>query len=251
VAKFSCESISKQEEALGELDASIDDWVHKLEMAENRRTRVRQKLLEHVAAAAIMTVPGATTSTSESLQQIMGIAGSQTIRDMSTPPRSPTKQGPLMSSRTSSSSPSPQRVVAQVPSTILENPIVEEAEAQEQTGPASLKRAEVESIRIYAGNDIATLLVDVEKEITRISREITDPLAAQESPHPRRKEFHRQQSHEALSGLADTQPAASDNGPKKTGRTDSPPPPPPPLKDYPRSNTPVLGHTQPRSALRT
>lgn len=251
MAKFGCESISKQEEALAELDASIDDWVHKLEMSENRRTRVRQKLLEHVAAAAIMAVPGATTSTSESLQQIMGIAGSQTIRDMSTPPRSPTKQGPLMSSRTSSSSPSPQRVVAQVPSTILENPIVEEAEAQEATGPASLRRAEVESIRIYAGNDIATLLVDVEKEITRISREIADPLAGQESPHPRRTEFHRQQSHEALSGFADIQAATSDGGPKKTGRTDSPPPPPPPLKDYPRSNTPVLGHTQPRSALRT
>jgi hypothetical protein len=38
-----------------ELDHSIDDWVTKLEQAENRRTRVRQKLLEHVAAA--LTVP--------------------------------------------------------------------------------------------------------------------------------------------------------------------------------------------------
>jgi hypothetical protein len=48
-------SILKQQEALMELDHSIDDWVTKLEQAENRRTRVRQKLLEHVAAA--LTIP--------------------------------------------------------------------------------------------------------------------------------------------------------------------------------------------------
>ncbi|EEY14430.1 conserved hypothetical protein [Verticillium alfalfae VaMs.102] len=54
VARFSTDSMLKQEEALGELDASIDDWVNKLEHAENRRARVRQKLLEHVAAAAIL-----------------------------------------------------------------------------------------------------------------------------------------------------------------------------------------------------
>ena len=51
LSKFSRESILKQEEALAELDLSIDEWVAKLEHAENRRTRVRQKLLEHVAAA--------------------------------------------------------------------------------------------------------------------------------------------------------------------------------------------------------
>ncbi|TVY78484.1 hypothetical protein LSUE1_G005133 [Lachnellula suecica] len=53
-AKFSYESMLKQEEALAELDTSIDDWVTKLELAENRRTRVRQKLLEHVAATLII-----------------------------------------------------------------------------------------------------------------------------------------------------------------------------------------------------
>ncbi|KAI9820608.1 MAG: hypothetical protein M1827_004977 [Pycnora praestabilis] len=51
MAVFSRENVLKQEEALAELDLSIDDWVSKLERAENRRTRVRQKLLEHVAAA--------------------------------------------------------------------------------------------------------------------------------------------------------------------------------------------------------
>ncbi|KAL8841648.1 MAG: hypothetical protein Q9170_000862 [Blastenia crenularia] len=51
MTNFSRESILKQEEALAEIDDSIDDWIRKSEQAENRRTRVRQKLLEHVAAA--------------------------------------------------------------------------------------------------------------------------------------------------------------------------------------------------------
>ncbi|KAI9718281.1 MAG: hypothetical protein M1812_004271 [Candelaria pacifica] len=54
VAVFTRESLLKQEEALAELDLSIDDWVSKLEKAENRRTRIRQKLLEHVAAASTL-----------------------------------------------------------------------------------------------------------------------------------------------------------------------------------------------------
>ncbi|PVH91598.1 hypothetical protein DM02DRAFT_663814, partial [Periconia macrospinosa] len=48
---FSRESLLKQEEALAELDVSIDEFIQKLEQAENRRLRLRQKLLEHVAAA--------------------------------------------------------------------------------------------------------------------------------------------------------------------------------------------------------
>jgi hypothetical protein len=50
--KFSREGILKQEEALAELNFSIDDWVSKLEWAEDRRNRVQQKLLEHFAAAS-------------------------------------------------------------------------------------------------------------------------------------------------------------------------------------------------------
>lgn len=50
VSKFSREGILKQEEALFELDRSIDEWYSKLENAEQRRTLVRQKLLEHLAA---------------------------------------------------------------------------------------------------------------------------------------------------------------------------------------------------------
>jgi hypothetical protein len=70
---FSRESLLKQEEALAELDISIDEFILKLEQAENRRLRVRQKLLEHVAAAIVLS-PSAQEQVAET-----------------TPPRSPVK----------------------------------------------------------------------------------------------------------------------------------------------------------------
>jgi hypothetical protein len=51
---FSKERLLKQEQAVVELDKALDDWAVKLELAENRRLRVRQKLLEHVAAAMML-----------------------------------------------------------------------------------------------------------------------------------------------------------------------------------------------------
>jgi hypothetical protein len=69
---FSRESLLKQEEALAELDVSIDEFILKLEQAENRRLRLRQKLLEHVAAAIVLNPAAA--------------CGAE-----STPPRSPVK----------------------------------------------------------------------------------------------------------------------------------------------------------------
>ncbi|KAI9804576.1 MAG: hypothetical protein M1833_006649 [Piccolia ochrophora] len=57
IANFSRESLIKQEEALAELDISIDDWVSKLEHAENRQARIRQKVLEHVAATLTVKSP--------------------------------------------------------------------------------------------------------------------------------------------------------------------------------------------------
>ena len=64
----------KQEEALAELDVSIDEFILKLEQAENRRLRLRQKLLEHVAAAVVLNPSAARADVAES-----------------TPPRSPIK----------------------------------------------------------------------------------------------------------------------------------------------------------------
>ncbi|CAK7234165.1 hypothetical protein SCUCBS95973_008841 [Sporothrix curviconia] len=285
VAKFSHDSMLRQEEALAELDTSIDDWVTKLEQAENRRTRVRQKLLEHVAAAATLPLtsslaaaavaaagfipsplaavsasPSSSSSpgvvgSSESLQMAMGIkppsppcaasaasAASSSQQSISTPPRSPTKTyfQPATSSILSpvaASSPSPQRpIVAQVPSTILEQPVVEEAmaafsksmaaeaKAQAQAhaqahalsqvqaqvpstpttqtapskpnkaavasplSPASTfaspnnRRVNVESIRVYAGDDVYALLADVENQITQMGGPAAAPAGGNGTP---------------------------------------------------------------------
>lgn len=48
---FSQENLLKQEEALAALDEAIEGWEAKVEKAEERRNRVRQKLLEHMCAS--------------------------------------------------------------------------------------------------------------------------------------------------------------------------------------------------------
>ena len=75
MVNFSRESILKQEEALADIDDSIDEWIRKSEQAENRRTRIRQKLLEHVAAALTLRPDG--------------MAGSRHLTQAQTPPESP------------------------------------------------------------------------------------------------------------------------------------------------------------------
>lgn len=197
VAKFSHESMLKQEEALAELDASIDDWVTKLERAENRRTRVRQKLLEHVAAAALLPVAKSTPGLSESVQSVKSPGGP---RELSTPPRSPSKTS--FASRTDSASPSPQRVVAQVPSTIIEQPVVDDAaknvcDISRAGSTVTLKRSDVQSIRIYAGDDVYALLADVENEISKMG------VATPESTVSLDIQSQRQRSREQLIGRVD------------------------------------------------
>ncbi|KAG7123166.1 hypothetical protein HYQ45_014071 [Verticillium longisporum] len=218
VARFSTDSMLKQEEALGELDASIDDWVNKLEHAENRRARVRQKLLEHVAAAAILPNMVATPA-SDTLQQAMGArCAAAGVGNISTPPRSPTKNAVP---RAGSNSPSPQRVVAHVPSTILEDPAKEDILSSnasiKEDAEAAQRRVDVESIRVYADSDVYALLADVESEIAKMSadsrEESSSPLSADE-----RKDIHRARSHEMLNGKAeDTSFLAP---PTPTGPTD-------------------------------
>ncbi|KAM7218200.1 Up-regulated During Septation domain containing protein [Rhypophila decipiens] len=197
-ATFSHASILKQEEALAELDSSIDDWVMKLEQAENRRTRVRQKLLEHVAAAATLSLPtGGVAGVSESLQLAMGVRplnSSNGAGNISTPPRSPTKT--VFTSHAHSSSPSPQRVVAQVPSTIFEEASINLASPKEDAA-TTLRRAE--TIRIYADNDVYALLADVESAFTKMSA--GDYSSGRDEPvsEAERKTLHRAQSHDVLS----------------------------------------------------
>ncbi|MCJ1280822.1 hypothetical protein MMC26_000139 [Xylographa opegraphella] len=76
-ATFAMENIVKQEDALIELDVSIDEWAIKLEHAKDRRYQIRQKLLEHIAAIAMLRIPDDSRSN--------GSAEAQT------PPRSPEK----------------------------------------------------------------------------------------------------------------------------------------------------------------
>jgi hypothetical protein len=152
VAKFSHDSMLKQEEALSELDSSIDDWVAKLEQAENRRTRVRQKLLEHVAAALIMQPVveqerGGHVVEEEKHVVQMALAMAIAPNGENTPPRSPTKGQ------------SPERL----------DRVVEEVKV---TSPESRRGGrDVESIRIYADSDLSALLADVEEEINRMGEQ--------------------------------------------------------------------------------
>ncbi|KHN96897.1 uncharacterized protein MAM_05006 [Metarhizium album ARSEF 1941] len=196
VANFSHDSMLKHEEALAELDGSIDDWVIKLEQAENRRTRVRQKLLEHVAAAALLPVAN---SPSESAAQQGESAGGP--RELSTPPRSPSKAS--FASRAGSSPPSPQRAVAQAPSTTVEQPVVEDATKNScdiscAESADTLRRSDVESIRIYAGDDIYALLADVQEEITKLG------AGTFEATSPGTIQMRRKGSCEQLPGCVDS-----------------------------------------------
>lgn len=202
-AKFSHEAFLKQEEALAELDTSIDEWVSKLEQAENRRTRVRQKLLEHVAAAVTLgSPPGAVVGVSESLQLALGVVRPLTAANISTPPRSPVKTS---FTPAQSSSPSPHR--AHVPSTILEQPLVEEAadmDAKEATEEGA-KTRRAETIRVYADLDIPALLKDVENTIANMGN--SDASSAETSTcapltDAERRQLCRTLSHDALNGGA-------------------------------------------------
>ncbi|KAI2625743.1 hypothetical protein GGR54DRAFT_629248 [Hypoxylon sp. NC1633] len=227
VAKFSYESMLKQEETLAELDASIDDWVTKLEHAENRRTRVRQKLLEHVAAAATIPIVKDVAGASDILQQAMGVRLPNGVSDISTPPRSPTKNNSPTQSQ--SPSPSPQRVVARVPSMIPELPAeeVEDKSAKRSRMSMSADSAlqRMESIRIYADSDVYALLADVENEFTKLNGGVTSPEATAVRHHTEEQQrfLHRAHSHDILS-------SGYPKGLNKTTPT-SPPAPSPPTKN--------------------
>lgn len=224
-AKFSPDSMLKQEEALAELDSSIDEWVNKLEHAENRRTRVRQKLLEHVAAAVTLGSPtGGVVGVSETLQLAMGVRPLNP--NISTPPRSPAK--PTFSPVHTSSSPSPQRVVAHVPSTILEQPLFEEAATMDSKEPepgAPLRRAE--TIRIYADNDVYALFADVENTISNMGGTDVPPKEEQsQSTDAERRKPYRTLSHDTLNGSPARKPLPISKFEEKP--SSSPPPAPAP-----------------------
>lgn len=158
-----------------ELDLSIDDWVSKLEQAENRRTRVRQKLLEHVAAALTlssptfpgpMELPRRTSSeeaeTEPTAPQMMTMAMQRSLGE-NTPPRSPTKATQQQTVYASSPSRSPARLAQPVK---VHQPITSSVKEDDYAG-----RVSKESIRIYADSDVYALLADVEEEFTRMGEQ--------------------------------------------------------------------------------
>ncbi|KFY39918.1 hypothetical protein V494_03752 [Pseudogymnoascus sp. VKM F-4513 (FW-928)] len=182
VARFSHDAILKQEEALSELDASIDDWVSKLEYAENRRTRVRQKLLEHVAAALMIPTQSNETDTkSTSEYEAMNILNSLATADH-TPPRSPTKAlspSPNITSSKRRASPEPEapaRLARPVPPQLSTSPPPshtldnESFNERHRDSHSTAGRPSAESIRIYADSDVYALLADVEQEIHRMGQ---------------------------------------------------------------------------------
>lgn len=176
----------------------------KLEHAENRRTRVRQKLLEHVAAA-VTTAPAPPCQETRALEPTVRAfppanALAVTATDLSTPPRSPNKETFLKIE--ASPSPSPQRVVARVPSVIPEeaDSIASCRFSVATMAQSTLER--MESIRIYADSDVYELLADVESEFTKLNgRQAITPDPVQ-SPRfeAKRIELHRARSHELLNG---------------------------------------------------
>ncbi|EPE05492.1 hypothetical protein F503_02231 [Ophiostoma piceae UAMH 11346] len=143
VAKFSHDSMLKQEEALAELDTSIDDWVTKLEQADNRRTRVPSTILEQPLVEEAM----ATIAKSEAAAAAAAAAVSA-------------KSGPKPAAIATTAVPEASTTANAVPDTPL--------------SPASTidglggRRVDVESIRIYAGDDVYALLADVENQITQM-----------------------------------------------------------------------------------
>lgn len=229
MAKFSYEAMLKQEETLAELDASIDDWVTKLEHAENRRTRVRQKLLEHVAAAAAMSATTGLSGTNESLQQAMGVRMQPHVADVSTPPRSPTKGATFLDCSSPSPSSSPQRVVARVPSAIIEEENEDGKSSHRSRLSSSTQSAleRMESIRIYADSDVYALLADVENEFTKLNSDTGSPEPLSQRPlHSRKKALQHARSHDVL-GYNDpsNHPRGFSSRPKPLASSTAPSPP--------------------------
>jgi hypothetical protein len=124
---------------------------------------VRQKLLEHVAAAVFMQPSG--------------------TPDDTTPPRSPIKGI------------SPVRSEAME---IKEEIMFEEEEFEEEEKIS--KRQAVESIRIYADSDVFALLADVEEEINRMS-EPPSTFTSESQPQEDKKRVRETQEplHQTLS----------------------------------------------------
>ncbi|RDA93675.1 hypothetical protein CP533_4906, partial [Ophiocordyceps camponoti-saundersi (nom. inval.)] len=284
---FNFESMLKQEERLADLDASIDDCVSELDRVESRRTRVRQKLLEHVAAANLLPAP-ANAGNPEADADLR----SPTPRDLSPPPRSPSPrtavpwsggnddyfhQGPAAASTLPSMrlkrKPLLELEPVPEPQSDPEPELDPELEPGSEPTPArdsrvssvrSLRRTGVESIRVYMGGDVFTLLADVENEFSKLGDEeaqnginsnksvpVVDSPSSLYSPatwlatprtpaywsvveeEPEEEEKAEEQQKEEQQQQQQQQQKEEEEK-AAPSRSETPPPPTPPLKDYPQ-----------------
>ncbi|KAI2640316.1 hypothetical protein GGS21DRAFT_412069 [Xylaria nigripes] len=229
--KFSYESVLRQEESLAEIDAAIDDWAIKLEHAENRRMRIRQKLLEHLAAAAAMSATTNAGGSNDTPQDVMSKRMLLHPSDALTLPRRPTNGPNFLDGFSARPSSSPQQGVADTRSSPIKNESEESQPSRSQLGLNSTQSAlqRMESIRIYADNDIYSLLEDVENGFTKLSHSVLSPeLISQEQSmtYDNQRTLAHARSYEVLCGGSPSNTLRSLNN-----RHKFPPPPSPPLKD--------------------
>ncbi|PFH62045.1 hypothetical protein XA68_15368 [Ophiocordyceps unilateralis] len=254
VGRFSFESMLKQEERLAELDASIDDWVAQLDQVENRRTRVRQKLLEHVAAASLLPVA---TGPDAGV-----VPPSPAPRDISTPPRSPSSEAVEDDGSAPGVAPPDEEPpkLAQPDPRLKRKALVElepvpepepelEPEPEPEPEPQheepeeapdsrvsvqSPRRPGVESIRVYMGGDVFTLLADVENEFSKLSDEENNNDGSQ-APAPAGSPSSL---YSPASWLVTPRTPACwrpvEEESQGARSPETPTPPTPPLKDYPK-----------------
>ena len=164
-AIFTRDGLIRQEEALMELDLSLDDWISKIEQAENRRLRIRQKVLEHFCAAITLEPNGveaqatAMPTTSGGVGHATRLQGLQRGQEQ-TPPRSPVDK--TASPKLTSSSPSTQ--ATNVSSAIPEYEVKPMLGDSPKIGDP-VKRTDVQSIKIYADGNVLDLFSDIEQAI--------------------------------------------------------------------------------------
>lgn len=167
LAHFSREATLKQEQTLSELDGSIDNWVLKLDRAENRRARIRQKLLEHVAAA--MMLKGDASSSPK--------RDGDANDDKKRADVAPAPPKPVLDTRTPLVVPQQQQPEDGTPPLTPDRP---------STPPPRVHRNDIQSIRIYADANIYTLFPEMEQDMAKPLESPTLPSAdrAQLSPGP-------------------------------------------------------------------
>lgn len=185
VVRLSIEEILKQEESLGGLDRSIDSWVSKLEQAENRRMRVRQKLLEHVAAAALVEIKSPVNSDDTHVDPHTNAHIKSNPPGENTPPHSP-RHSPeklekvinevqdqlesllSVSESLSTFSSEATRASPEDPTTDLVDENSLDRISSNQNLPQIPSAESQKCIRIYADNDLYALMDCVEEEIERM-----------------------------------------------------------------------------------